>query len=88
VFSNNSDRQRFEWAENGAVVFGDYRGPPDRLAITYVEAPMALRGTGAAGRFMEALADHARRNDVKLVPICGYAVAWFRRHRDWQDVLA
>ena len=88
VFSDNPDQQRFEWLEDGAVVFADYRGTPDRLAITHVEAPMALRGTGAAGRLMEARADHARRERLKLVPICGYAVVWFRRHRDWQDVLA
>lgn len=88
MFSDNPERQRFEWAEGGAVVFADYRGAPERLAITHVEAPSALRGTGAAGRLMEAMADHARRQEMKLVPICGYAVAWFRRHRDWQDVLA
>jgi uncharacterized protein len=88
VFSDNSDEMRFEWLENGAVVFADYRGASDRLAITHVEAPLALRGTGAAGRLMEAMADHARREGLKLVPVCSYAVAWFRRHRDWQDILA
>lgn len=69
------------------VVFADYFPARGGLVIPHVEAPMALRGTGAADRLMSALASHARDHELKLVPTCGYAVAWFRRHRDAQDVL-
>jgi predicted GNAT family acetyltransferase len=88
VFQVNNARNRFEWSEQGLISFADYRGPTDRLLITHVEAPVALRGTGAAGRLMQALADHARGSELKLVPVCSYAVAWFRRHKDQADVLA
>ena len=46
------------------------------------------RGAGAAGRFMQALVDHARAERLKLVPRCSYAVAWLKRHREYEDVLA
>ena len=73
---------RFEMVEAGQVVFADYRRDGRRLYIDHVEAPTALRGTGAAGRFMEGLVAEARREGAMLVPICSYAVAWLRRHPD------
>ena len=71
---------RLEMEEDGLVVFADYRRAPGRLIIDHVEAPMALRGTGAAGRFMAALAAQARAEGVKLVPLCPYAAHWLERH--------
>jgi len=71
---------RFEMIEQGQTVFADYRRDEGRLFIDHVEAPPALRGTGAAGRFMEALVAAARMEGATLVPICSYAVDWLRRH--------
>jgi hypothetical protein len=73
-------RSRLEMVEAGQTVFADYRRQGDKLIIDHVEAPLALRGTGAAGRFMEALVAHARARGETLVPICPYAVAWLQRH--------
>ncbi len=77
---DNAARGRLEMAVEGQVVFADYRRQGDRLVIDHVEAPVPLRGTGAAGRFMSALTHYARAEGVKLVPICGYAAAWLVRH--------
>ena len=71
---------RYELDVDGQVVFADYRRDGPRVFIDHVEAPPALRGTGAAGRFMEALVADARAQSHILVPICGYAVTWLRRH--------
>ncbi len=84
---DNPARGRFEMVEAGQIVFADYRRDGSRLIIDHVEAPMALRGTGAAGRFMEGLVAEARRQGATLVPVCSYAVAWLRRHPEIsQDV--
>ena len=69
-------------------VWAEYAIRGHARVILHVEAHPALRGSGAAGRFMQALADHARQDGLKLVPRCSYAVAWFRRHADYADVLA
>jgi predicted GNAT family acetyltransferase len=70
------------------TVFADYAVQGSTRVILHVEADPALRGTGAAGRFMQALAEHARAEGLKLAPRCGYAVAWLKRHREYDDVLA
>jgi hypothetical protein len=69
-------------------VWADYADRANARAILHVEAEPELRGTGASGRFMQSLADHARRDGLRLTPVCGYAAAWFRRHKDQVDVLA
>ncbi|RZJ40718.1 MAG: N-acetyltransferase [Brevundimonas sp.] len=69
-------------------VFADYAVQGDTRVILHVEADPALRGGGAAGRFMQSLAAHARAETLKLQPRCSYAVLWHRRHPEYNDVLA
>ena len=68
-------------------VWADYSVQGDRRAILHVEADDELRGSGAAGQFMQSLVDHARAEGHTLTPVCGYAVAWFKRHKDQTDVV-
>ena len=70
------------------TVFADYAVQGTTRVILHVEADPALRGTGASGQFMQALAGHARGEGLKLAPRCGYAVAWLKRHREFDDVVA
>jgi len=77
---DNAAAHRFELDEAGQTVFADYRRAEGRLFIEHVEAPMALRGTGAAGRLMAAIVKRACEEGVEIVPICGYAADWLRRH--------
>ena len=88
LIHDNVERSRFELDVDGQVVFASYRRQGPVLAIYHVEAPPLLRGTGAAGRLMQGVVEAARREGRKIVPFCGYAAAWIRRHRDYRDVLA
>jgi predicted GNAT family acetyltransferase len=78
--TDNESLGRFEMLESGQTVFADYRLADGRLFIDHVESPVALRGSGAAGRLMALIADHARDARLRIVPICGYAAAWLRRN--------
>ena len=86
--TDNAAAGRFELVEQGQTAFADYRLSGERLILPHVEAPPALRGTGAAGRLMEGVLTEARARGLKVVPLCGYAAAYIRRHREWQDLLA
>lgn len=68
-------------------VWADYAVEQQVRAILHVEAEPHLRGGGASGRFMQALAEHARAEGFRLRPVCGYAVAWLRRHPEYADLL-
>ncbi len=85
---DNTDRRRFELEEQGLVAFADYRLHGDQVVIPHVEAPPALRGTGAAGRLMTGVLDLIRERGQKVVPVCPYAVAFIRRHPEYGDLIA
>jgi predicted GNAT family acetyltransferase len=88
-FRDNTAESRFEWEEDGAMSFADYSIGGDTRSLLYVETPVAFRGRGAAGRLLAAIIADARERGFKLRPVCGYAVAYFRRHqKDVADVLA
>ncbi len=85
---NNTADSRYEMVEQDMTSWADYRLSGDRLYIDHVESPPALRGTGAAGRLMAALAADARTQGLRITPICGYAAAWLRRSPEFRDLLA
>jgi predicted GNAT family acetyltransferase len=85
--TDNYERRRFELAVGDHVAFADYRRQPGRLIITYVEAPPALRGAGAAGRLMQGVLEAARREGVKVTPLCSYARAYMQRRAEFRDMM-
>ena len=85
---DNPAARRFELDEAGLTTFADYRRAGGRLIIDHVEAPPALRGSGAAGRLMEGVAQQARREGLSITPLCGYAAAWLNRHPEHADLLS
>lgn len=92
-FRDVRDEQRFEQGFTDSegqlrTVFADYAVQGSVRVIQHVEADPALRGSGAAGQFMQALAEHARAEKLKLQPRCSYAVAWLKRHPEFDDIVA
>jgi predicted GNAT family acetyltransferase len=87
MITDNAALRRFEWMENGKIVFANYRREGDVFTLPHVEADPALRGTGAASRLIEGIAALARDKSYRIVPTCSYARAWFRRHPMAGDVL-
>ena len=79
--------ERYEMDEQGQTSWADYRLQDGRLVIDHVESPVALRGSGAAGRLMAAVAADARARSLKIVPLCGYAAAWLRRSKEFADLV-
>jgi hypothetical protein len=86
--TDNRDAGRYELAIGDQVVFAVYRRNGSNLAIRHVEAPPNLRGTGAAGRLMEAIMQRAQAENLTVTPLCSYAAAWLRRHPAYRDLVA
>ncbi len=84
---DNQDMSRFERQIGDAVVFATYRLDGATLYINYVEAPEVLRGSGEAGKLMTDIMAFARSHNYRVFPICGYAVAWLRRHPEYQPLM-
>lgn len=59
-----------------------------RAVIDHTWVSPVLRGGGTGLALVRAAADWARRDGVRVVPVCSYARAAFARHADLGDVLA
>jgi predicted GNAT family acetyltransferase len=85
---DNQAAGRYELDIDGETVFANYRLQDGVLTILWVESPLPLRGTGAAGRLMKLLGKEARDRNWRVVPVCGYAAAWLRRSPEYRDLVA
>lgn len=47
----------------------------------------SLRGQGMASKVMDEVYNYAKNNNYTVVNSCPYAVAWFKKNTDKQDVL-
>lgn len=54
----------------------------ERLIVFHTEVSEKLRGQGVALQLLSAMVDHARRKGLKVLPLCPYVHAQFRRHPD------
>jgi predicted GNAT family acetyltransferase len=77
---DNTARSQYEMDVAGQTVFARYRRQDGQTLILHVEAPVNLRGSGAADRLMRSIVALAASQGTKLVPLCSYAVAWMKRH--------
>ena len=49
--------------------------------------PDAYRGRNVGVSLVRRAVDDARKGGYKIMPLCPFAAAQFRRHGDWADVL-
>ena len=75
------ERQRYELAVDGSVVFADYQSQAGKVVITHVETPTALRGRGLAAILMQGLVEHAEGRGLQIIPVCSYAQDWMGRRK-------
>ena len=72
--------------EGSYWIVGDLQNNPGRSL--FVRLTGSASGPGAAGKFMQSMAEYAREQGLRLFPRCSYAVTWHKRHPDYDDVLA
>nr|WP_019910084.1 GNAT family N-acetyltransferase [Paenibacillus sp. HW567] len=58
------------------------------LVIDHTFVSEDLRGQGAGEKLVRAVVDKARAEQVKIVPVCPYAVHQFKKHAEYGDVLS
>lgn len=60
---------------------------PTVISADHTRAPDSMRGTGAALALVQHMISDARGHGFKIVPICPYVKAQYRKHPDWRDVM-
>lgn len=55
--------------------------------IDHTLVPDAFRGQGVGAALVARGVADARVAGVRILPVCSFAVAQFRRHPEWSDIL-
>ncbi|SDL49873.1 hypothetical protein SAMN05421823_106181 [Catalinimonas alkaloidigena] len=58
-----------------------------KLIIDHTEVDPSLRGQGVGEALLEQIVAYARTKGVKILPLCPFANAQFKKHPEYQDVL-
>lgn len=54
----------------------------NNLVVYHTEVLTKAEGKGYAKKLLQAMADHARKNGMQVVPLCPYVHAQFKRHEE------
>lgn len=57
------------------------------IVIDHTFVSPELRGQSIAGKLLEKVVEKARNEDLKIIPVCSYAVAKMKRKEKYEDVL-
>ncbi|MEM8570279.1 MAG: GNAT family N-acetyltransferase [Pseudomonadota bacterium] len=58
------------------------------LIIDHTGVPDGFRGQGVGAALVTRAVEDARTAGKKILPLCPFAAAQFRRHPEWSDVLS
>ena len=59
----------------------------DRIIIEHTEVSEELKGQGAGKQLVTAAVEYARKNKLKIIPLCPFASSVFARVKEFGDVL-
>lgn len=65
-----------------------YTSSPGLVIIDHTEVDESLRGSGASGKLVAAAVDWARKEKVRILPLCPFAKHVFDRTPEYADVLS
>lgn len=58
-----------------------------RVNVDHVYVDESLRGHGAASELMLLAYNYIKEKNLKIIAKCPYAIAWFKRHEEYQDIV-
>ncbi|WP_461533374.1 GNAT family N-acetyltransferase [Sinomicrobium sp.] len=59
-----------------------------KMIIEHTGVDESLKGQGIGKKLLHTLVDHVRESGIKVVPLCPFANAMFKKNTALQDVLA
>jgi predicted GNAT family acetyltransferase len=83
---DNTERHRFELDADGHIAFANYKRADGVLTMLHTEVPKELEGRGIGSALIRGVLDTARRQGLKVVPLCPFAKAYIEKHPEYADL--
>ncbi|KCZ52333.1 GNAT family N-acetyltransferase [Hyphomonas pacifica] len=74
----NGHKAEMTWSKAGT----------SRIIIDHTGVPKELGGLGVGTALVKRAVEDARRDGIKIIPLCPFAKAQIEKHTEWQDILA
>lgn len=87
AFDIQQSATRFETTVDGHEAHVDFERTDGTMVITHTSVPAVIGGRGVAAELIKAAFDAARRDGLKVSPVCSYAAVWLQKHPDYADLL-
>ena len=84
---HNEKESRFEIEVDGKLATTWYRRHGDKIIFTHTEVPPELEGHGVGGALARAALTYARKEGLRVVPLCPFIAAFIERHKEFQDLV-
>lgn len=59
----------------------------DKMIIEHTEVSDELRGQNVGGQLVHTAVEYARANNIKIIPLCPFANAVFKKKPEYADTL-
>ena len=87
IVSHNPAASHFEATVDGHLCVAEYRTLDGVMAINHTYVPPPLEGRGVAAHLVAAALVHARKQGLRVRPVCSYVAAYMRRRPETHDLL-
>jgi len=84
---HNVGGARFELVVNGQTGHLDYQLAGDRLRLIHIEVPPEIQGHHYADALARAGLEYARREHLRVVPICPFVRSFLTRHPEYLSLI-
>jgi hypothetical protein len=86
--TDNAERERYEIHVDGSLAgFAEYRGHTDTRTFTHTEVDERFEGQGVGSRLVHDALEDARRQGLKVIPMCPFVKAYMGRHPETLDLV-
>jgi uncharacterized protein len=88
VLEETESKGRYVYRADGAEAEMTFsKAGASLIIIDHTEVPDTFRGQGVGAALVLRGVEDARADGKKILPLCPFAAAQFRKHADWADVL-
>ena len=85
---NDKENERFVAEVERHIAYLSYNIFDDKINLSSTFTPPELRGKGIAKIIVEYAFNYAKKNNLKVIPICSYVQAFVERNDNYKDFLA
>lgn len=84
---HDTEQNRFVSDIEGYEAVVEYRLKDNVIDLYRTFTPLKVRGKGIAGKIVKYALEHAKENNLRVIPTCSYVRGYIERHENYKELL-